>query len=58
MGWLSVVATGLAVRGATRRRQLRAEELERARELDAIRRMHEEALRGVEVWPPEDPEER
>lgn len=58
MGWLSVVATGLAVRGAMRRRQRRAEELKQARERDRLRAFHDETMRAVEIWPPVDPDER
>ena len=58
MGWLSVVATGLAVHGAVRRRHRRAEELERARQLDRIREIEESAERDFEIWPPEDDDER
>lgn len=53
MGWLSVVATGLAVRGAARRRQRRAEDLARARELDRLRERTEESRGDYEIWPPE-----
>lgn len=52
MGWLSVVATGLAVRGAVRRRQRRAAALEEARRRDELRRLEQEAT-DDEIWPPE-----
>ena len=58
MGWLSVVATGLAVRGAARRRQRRAEELARARELDLLRGLTDAPPTGYTVWPPETDDER
>jgi len=58
MGWLSVVATGLAVRGAVRRRHRRTEELAQARELDRLRELEDAASREIEIWPPEDPNER
>ena len=58
MGWLSVVATGLVVRGAVRRRHRRAEELARAREQDRLRAFDDAASREIEIWPPEDPDER
>ena len=58
MGWMSVVATGLVVRGAARRRQRRAEEMRRARELDLLRDLTEDTAREYEIWPPEDHDER
>lgn len=53
MGWLSVVATGLAVRGAVRRKQRRAAALEEAHRLDELRRLEDEAA-VYEIWPAED----
>jgi hypothetical protein len=58
MGWLSVVATGLAVRGAARRRQRRAAELARARELDILRSLTEDTGNEYSIWPPEADDER
>jgi hypothetical protein len=55
---MSVVATGLVVRGAARRRQRRAEEMRRARELDLLRDLTEDTAREYEIWPPEDHDER
>lgn len=54
MGWLSVVATGLAVRGAVRRKQRRAAALEEAHRQDELARLEDEATVGYEIWPPED----
>jgi hypothetical protein len=53
MGWLSVVATGLAVRGSMRRKQRRADELARARELDLLRQLTEDSGGEYYIWPPE-----
>jgi hypothetical protein len=58
MGWLSVVATGLAVRGAARRRQRRADELARAREMDLLRSLTEDSEGEYTIWPPEADDER
>jgi hypothetical protein len=58
MGWMSVVATGLVVRGAARRRQRRADEIERARERDLLRDLTEDTAGEYEIWPPEDHDER
>jgi hypothetical protein len=58
MGWLSVVATGLAVRGAVRRRQRRADELDRAREIDRLRALTQDDRGEYTIWPPESDGER
>ncbi len=58
MGWLSVVATGLAVRGAIRRKQRRADELAQAREVDRQHALTEDTRGEYSIWPPEDDDER
>jgi hypothetical protein len=58
MGWLSVVATGLAVRGSMRRKQRRADVLAQASELDRLRALTEDSEREYFIWPPEDDDER
>lgn len=54
MGWLSVVATGLVVRGAIRRKQQRADELAQAHEVDRLRALTEDSEGEYFIWPPED----
>jgi hypothetical protein len=53
MGWMSVVATGLVVRGAVRRRQRRELEIERARAMDVLRGLTEDTGSQYTIWPPE-----
>ena len=58
MGLLRMVATGLVVRGAVRRRQRRADELDRARETDRLRALTQDDRGEYTVWPPEADDER
>ena len=58
MGWLSVVATGLVVRGAIRRKQQRADELAQAHEVDRLRALTEDSRGEYSIWPTEDDDER
>ena len=58
MGWMSVVATGLVVRGAVRRRQRRELEIERARAMDVLSGLTEDTGGEYTIWPPEADDER
>ena len=58
MGLLRMVATGLVVRGAVRRRQRRADELDRAREIDRLRALTQDHRGEYTIWPPEADGER
>ena len=58
MGLLRMVATGLVVRGAVRRRQRRADELDRAREIDRLRALTQDDRGEYTIWPPETDGER
>jgi hypothetical protein len=51
MGWMSVVATGLVVRGAVRRRQRR--EVERARLRDVTDGLTVDDRAEYTIWPPQ-----
>ncbi len=53
MGWMSVVATGLVVRGAVRRRQRREVEAERARLRDVTDGLTVGDRAEYTIWPPQ-----
>jgi len=55
---MSVVATGLVVRGAVRRRQRRELEIERARAMDVLSGLTEDTGGEYTIWPPEADDER
>jgi uncharacterized membrane protein len=57
MGWLSVVATGLVIRGSRRRRQRHHQVMRDAREMDRQAQLDREELREFTIWPPEAPDE-
>jgi hypothetical protein len=50
---MSVVATGLVVRGAVRRRQRRELEIERARAMDVLRGLTVDDRAEYTIWPPQ-----
>jgi len=58
MGWMGALATGLAVRGAMRRRQRREAAIEQARLRDLLHGMTVDDRAEYTVWPPEDEDER